>query len=170
MRLRVAALSEKPLRLRYEVRRKTHDSLFCGLKPQSFVTNPLKLSPEKIDKVKIATAYFLAILVYRDCFFFLIFAVLTIKRKLYRADQLVPKTRGHCHGCAMYNSTGQRVALWVSWCVKYFRAPGPGTRFVLSRFLSREHPPSEDKKKNKRVLINCHIMNIITYLSFWCLL
>ena len=69
MRLRVAALSEKPLRLRYEVRRKTHDSLFCGLKPQSFVTNPLKLSPEKIDKVKIATAYFLAILVYSFFFF-----------------------------------------------------------------------------------------------------
>lgn len=58
------------LRLRYTLRRKTHDSLFCGLKTQSFVTNTLKLSPEKIDKVKIATAYFLAILVYRDCVVF----------------------------------------------------------------------------------------------------
>lgn len=57
------------LRLRYEVRRNTHDSLFCGLKPQSFVTNTLKLSPKKMDKVKIAAAYFLAILVYRDVFF-----------------------------------------------------------------------------------------------------
>lgn len=136
------------LRLRYTLRRKTHDSLFCGLKPQSFVTNTLKLSPEKIDKVKIATAYFLAILVYRDCVVFDL-CCFDHQKEAIQSRSTLSENPCHCHGCAMYNSTGQRVAPRVSWCVKYFRAPGPGTRFVLSNFLSREHPPSEDKKKTK---------------------
>lgn len=161
------------LRLRYTLRRKTHDSLFCGLKPQSFVTNTLKLSPEKIDKVKIATAYFLAILVYKD-YFFLDLCCFDHQKEAIQSRSTLSENPWPLQPWLCYVQLNGSVGRFMGLLVREVfqgagtRDPGPVSYWAI--FFQGSTPQVKIKKKNKRVLINCHIMNIITCLSFWCLL